>query len=986
MRAGRSYLVQSSRCRSAPSKPSRSGVCLGLAFVVFGLTHVPVVAQQSGTIEGEVRHERTGQPLGAVQISVLGASTGTLSGTNGVYRIPNVPAGVHQIQAQRIGYGTQTQEVEVPAGGTVELSFELAEQALGLDEIVVTGTAGQARRREVGNVIERIDFAEQIVGPASSLDALLQGRAPGVNVTMSSGQVGDGGNIRLRGNVSSALSNQPLIYVDGVRVQNDAYANLTPGGLGQQYGTFATPSPLNDINPDDIERIEIIKGAAATTLFGTEAASGVIQIFTKRGVGGAPLWEVGVEQGVAVKNIHGVQRTLRGNSVKDFPMYRSVTGGHSEYLYLDPWMRNAHRQRVTTSMRGAADRVSYFVSGSYQNDDDIFVVGGLESYSVRGNIGIDLTESLGVDWNTSFSNQDITNVGCGDNLHGICARSSYEGIVGVPREELDPLVYDPDHNTRIDRLVTGATVRFQPSLDLFSRFTVGYDRAANTGRITIPYGFPYQAEGYRSLRSNLQEMVTLDHVTTYTLNPTSAFGVDLSAGFQHVTRQDEQVTAWTERFPGPGEVTLSTGAVSFAQEVQQRVITGGVFGQALFKLNDRYFITAGVRADGSSAFGQDFGWEVYPKVSGSYIISDEAFWPAAAGEMQLRAAWGAAGRAPGAFDAGRTWSPVPWLAQSVFIPANVGNPELGPERTTEIEFGFESSTLDDRLSVAFSWYRQTTTDALINVRQTPSAGNWSSQLENVGQLENRGVELAVSGTPLRRGAYAWDVGVDISTNHSEAIDLGGSPQFSVGGGGFITEGHPVPVIIGSLVRNPNEIADPDIVTNHYFGPNLPTMMVSPHTTATLPGGILVVARGEYHGGHFIRDGASRWSLIEFSQEYPPCFDAYELLAAGQEDQLTALERAWCHSPHFDSHTFIYPADFFKLRELSVRIPVGNLVPRASAATLTLSGRNLYRWVKEEFRAYDPEAGGFTPGHSFTNEIWQQPAPPKLFTAAMRVQF
>src|SRR5690606_29453718 len=186
-------------------------------------------------------------------------------------------------------------------GESVTVDFALEEEALALYGIVVPVTAGQARRREIGNSIEPVNREQRIVQTSSSLHVLLHARTPLRNETLRSVQVGHGGWIRLRGNASAALSNDPLIYVDGVRVRSEQYRTLNPVNLGQQYGTFATPTPLQDINPADIARIEVIKGAAATTLYGTEAASGVIQIFTKRGTG-TPVWEAAIDQGVAVKN------------------------------------------------------------------------------------------------------------------------------------------------------------------------------------------------------------------------------------------------------------------------------------------------------------------------------------------------------------------------------------------------------------------------------------------------------------------------------------------------------------------------------------------------------------------------------------------------------------------------------------------------------------------------------------------------------------
>jgi hypothetical protein len=426
-----------------------------------------------------------------------------------------------------------------------------------------------------------------------------------------------------------------------------------------------------------------------------------------------------------------------------------------------------------------------------------------------------------------------------------------------------------------------------------------------------------------------------------------------------------------------------------ATENLEKVTTGGGFGQAVFKVADRYFLTAGVRVDGNSAFGQDFGWQVYPKLSGSYVLSDEAFFPEALGEWKLRAAWGKAGRAPGAFDAVRVWNPSAWDGQTVLSPGNVGNPNLGPETTQEIEVGFDASMLNARLDLSFTYYKQTTSDALVSNPTPQSQGPWGSGLLNLGELQNKGIEIGVHANmpvPVIRDTE-FGVGVDISTNYSRVTDMGGAAETST-----LALGRPFPDVRGTLILNPDEIADPQVVTNHRFGPNLPTLILAPRMSLDFASGISLLVRGEYQSGHWLNDGATQWAMIQGSLEQPICFDAYPLLEAGQFDQLTAQERVWCaRGSTFDSNAFKYPADFFKLREVSVRIPLsalpgvspGNPLARA---TLGLTGENLYRWVNDDFWAYDPDqTGGFT-NSSSTTSLWQFPAPPKYFTASLRWQF
>src|SRR5690606_31375472 len=209
----------------------------------------------------------------------------------------NAPPGTYEVVAERLGLGSSSQTVTVVAGGDVDVTFQLEERALLLDEVVVTGTDGQALLRGVGSACSHLNMAE-VVEPAASVDNILAGRAPGVLSLRSSGAAGSGSQIRLRGNVSAAMSNQPLIYIDGVRIRSDALALNHAVGHHSAFGPKEVVGPLNDINPNDIARVEIVKGPAATALYGTEAAGGVIQIFTIRGTQGAASWTGQIDQGV----------------------------------------------------------------------------------------------------------------------------------------------------------------------------------------------------------------------------------------------------------------------------------------------------------------------------------------------------------------------------------------------------------------------------------------------------------------------------------------------------------------------------------------------------------------------------------------------------------------------------------------------------------------------------------------------------------------
>ncbi|MDZ7690646.1 MAG: TonB-dependent receptor [Balneolaceae bacterium] len=334
------------------------------------------------------------------------------------------------------------------------------------------------------------------------------------------------------------------------------------------------------------------------------------------------------------------------------------------------------------------------------------------------------------------------------------------------------------------------------------------------------------------------------------------------------------------------------------------------------------------------------------KASLSYVLSDESFWKEDWGQLRLRAAYGHAGRAPGAFDAVRIWSPVGWGNQVAFTPENVGNEDLGPERTIETEFGIDASFFNQRLDLEFTAYNQRTTNALLAVNQIPSQGFLNSQLRNVGELENRGIEVAIDGVPVQNEGFQWTLGADVSLNQSEVLDLGGAPPFTLGTLAGIYEGHPAPMVRADRITNPDEVADPIVEEDHFYGPDQPTHILGLSTSLTLPWwNISISARGEYQGGHYIYDGAT-YNALSRGVRFPTAIGALEQIEAGNADQLTAYERSIAYPANVRADWFIRPADFFKLRSLSIHIPIPSKFTGGSEATFTFSGHNLFRWTND----------------------------------------
>jgi len=939
-------------------------------------------AQATGTVTGIVTDGSTQGPLSQAQVYLQGTGLGSLTAANGRFIILNVPVGTYQARAERIGYRAVVQEITVVAGETTQFNVTLQSQALGLDELVVTGTAGAARRREVGNTISQIDMVN-VVEPPVNMDALLQSRVTGMVVTPGSGSIGSGSQIRLRGNVSVAMSNQPIVYVDGVRVRSDGYAKNVPNTGFQSRSNNDVSSPLNDINPADIERIEVIKGAAATTLYGTEAAAGVIQIFTKRGRPGAAQWTAQIDQGVGRVLPFGPATADRPPSEPE----RTAAGGRSEYLFIDPWLRNAWQQRYSLSVGGGREDFQYFVSGTLTDNEGVLPNDHENKVNLRGNFVFSPLETLQLQWNTAFTSTELEYTAVGNNAHGLTLnafRRDRNYASSETREAIDPLL-NQEITTQIEHLITGMTATWTPRVDFTHRFTVGYDLATQNNRNLRPFGFGLAPAGILADRRHRFSTLTGDYVGTYAMRLTEALRSSVSWGGQMVTTETEETGAYGENFPGPGKPVVDAAGTTLGFESRQRVINAGFFLQGLFDIRDRYFLTVGIRVDGNSAFGENLGLQNYPKASFSWVVSDESFWNPEWGQMKFRTAWGQSGRAPGAFDAVRTFDPVGWGQAPAFFPLNVGNPDLGPERTTELEAGFDASFLDGRLAVEFTAYDARTTDALFNVRQMPSLGFLQSQLENVGELKNTGIELTLNTNVVRRANFGVDLGGYLSTNNSEVVSLGGAPAFSLGNFGWVVEGAPVPVIRARCVTNPEELAAPIIENDCEIGPANPTHTIGGNLSLHLPRGLMLSTRGEYQGGHYIYDLAA-FNAVTRSVIWAGCYNVYAIEQTQGRDAVPAGERARCFLPtRADFH--IYPSEFFKLRELTLHAPVPEgWVPGGARATLTLSGRNIWRWVKEEFRTFDPEMSNNDGFEATVRSISEHVPAPSVWTAALRVNF
>jgi TonB-dependent SusC/RagA subfamily outer membrane receptor len=918
----------------------------------------------TGTIRGKVTNA-AGQPLPNAQVFVVGTPTGAQTGADGGYTIGRVAAGTVTVRARLIGYEASERSVVVADGAVAAADFRLTPSAVSLDQVVVTGTAGSARKREVGNSIGQVSVASLPEVP-TNVSNLLAGRVAGVNISGGLGNAGSGSAIRLRGATSMALSNQPLIYVDGVRTRSDEYPRNGIFQGATQRGANAYGSPLNDINPDDIERIEVVKGAAATTLFGTDAAAGVIQIFTKRGSQGAPKWTTQLNSGFSRLQQFGTDAV---------PL-----------IYMDPFIRDAGRLGLQAQVAGGTQAgVRYLFSFGADNTDGVLELDNERKYQLRTNVDFSPMKNVQMSWNSSFSTNLITQTPAGNNAQGVTLNAFRRdrNYFGKADPDTIKLVYGQRLNSNVDRLLLGSTITWTPVANYSSRLIVGFDRSSLENRNVRPYGFPGAVTGIIQNQVWQNKILSLDWANNYDWQVSDGFKATLSAGTQYVNSLVGDVVAYSENYPAPTEPTVASGSLRNADENRLKNITGGAFAQALLGFKDRYFVTVGARVDGNSAFGESFGFQTYPKASASWVVSDEGFWRERFGTLKVRAAYGAAGRAPTAFAAVQTWNPVGWGTAPAVRPLNLGDPNLGPERTTETELGFDHTAFDGRLSVDFTWFRAVTDDALFFVRNVPSQGFLASSLGNAGKIMKRGIEAAINATLLERDNLAIRAGLNASTNVSKVLSLGGAPSFSIGNFGWVIVGQPAPVVRGRLIRNADVVGAPiDTTVNHTFGPSQPTLILSPSLNITTWKGISISVRGEYQGGAFLNEDAS-FQALSRSVLWPSCERAYPVIAAGGD--LTPRERLTCVPANARQDMFIFPADFFKIRDLTVTVPLGKLIPRTASSALVLSAQNFFR-RNYGMPLFDPEMSGNDGFNAPVRYISEHIPAPAMYLTSLRLTF
>jgi TonB-linked SusC/RagA family outer membrane protein len=970
-------------------------VAVALLAVVVSIACPTLVQAQTpatGTVTGRVVQSGTVRPAGGAQVSIPGTGLGQVVNSEGRYLLLGVPAGEVTVRVQLLGFGTEEKRATVTAGQTVTVDFELTTQALSLDEIVVTGTAGGTQRRAIGNVVTSLN-ADAVIAraPIQNVDQLIGQRTPGVRLSTQTGQVGTGAAIRIRGVASLTQGNDPIVYIDGVRM----YSNPRDG-LSQRGG--ANQSRLNDVHPADIQSIEIIKGPAAATLYGTEASNGVIQIITKRGSEGRPQFELTTRLGLNwFQNPEGKASDGRcfvttrqselppGIPLSKWPDDEHLPGTYcfnvyeNERLYHSgPLYQNGLLQSYNLSLRGGTDLIRYFSSISRVHDVGIVDWNWDRRTTVRLNLESVLSDQISVSvggayitGQTRLSERSLQT----STYHNIVRSNPVQlfdarrGWGQVPPEDMRQVEARND----VDRTTMNVELRYRP-VSWWSHRVVGgldsngYDQW--TLHPKLPQGATHWygplALGNKEFQKGTRRFLTLDYSTSVT-GAWRDFTFQPSVGFQYYSTEHLNVTASGQTFPAIPITTVSGGAVRQGGEDFSENVTVGMFVQQQVGWKNRAFLTGAVRMDDNSAFGVDFDAAIYPKLSGTWVLSEEPFWPVPAIEQfRVRAAWGAAGKQPDAFAASRLYEPaIGYQDQPALVPGAFGNAALKPERGEELELGFDASLLNGRIGLEYTHYRKALSDAILNKTVSPSTGFSGSQLVNVGLINVCGHEVSANVRVLDGARFAWDLETQLATNKSEIKDMGGVIS------DINREGYPIASYFSRKVLDAEIDANRTVVwatcdggtgkdgmreggapvpcadaPELYQGPSSPVWDLGVGNTFTLFGNLSLYARVEGSGGHLQTQDISGGNHRDIFRVDNPLY--WAIARYGRTGNSGALTT--------------YRAGFLRLREVSGSYNLPRfLLARTGArtASISLAVRNIAMLWTREMGWSTPRDGSFT---------------------------
>ena len=983
------------------------------AFLALGALLVGVAragSAQNGTITGTVL-DQAGGPVSPARVLLGATNKGAVTNQQGKYVVAGVAPGTYELRVAIIGYAGDTKKVTVGAGESVTADFALKRVALSLDAVQVT-TSGEQRARENGNSITRIDAPDIVpTQPITSMTDLLSGRAAGVNILPSTGTVGGGARIRIRGANSVSLSNDPLFIVDGIRVESRAGNSIGVGGQ--------EPGRLNDFNPDEYASIEIVKGPSAAALYGTQAANGVVVLTTKRGLPGRTTWNFHTEQGAQTDVANypanydavtsaGARCQLIQVARLACTQARIASFNPLENPATSPF-KAGYNQQYGAQVSGGNDQTTYFVSGQLDGQTGVYSMPDkqqqlllqetsrtelrpeeihpnyLRKVSLRANLTSKLSDKANVAISTGYVSSRLRLPQNDNDVLGIITNGYTGGGLGNDSTDIPTYGFNSGPRRTFQVLATQDVERFTGSITadwrplpwLSGRATAGTDVTQRVEGDIQRFG---EGPDFADLRLGFADdnryrlfswTANATGTASFQLTPRVSSKTSVGVQYFHDLLNGNETSG---QFLPPGGLTVGGASLRDAFDTTSETVTIGSYVEQVVGLNDRLFITGAVRRDKNSALGKNLGSVTYPKAALSWLISDEPYFPQSntLNRLRLRMAYGASGLQPGVTDALRYFSGVAVAADGGEQPgvtlAGLGNSDLKPERSTEVEAGFDVGLLNDRVGLELTYYHKKTRDAIISVTTPTTTGFPTGVFRNVGSVRNRGFEGLLNIRPVQTPAISWDISLSGSTNNNKLLEkiVDGKPDtnpiiFNSSNQrhalGYPLGGYWVRPITGVNDINGDGIIDTNEVTLGpapvFIGPSQPTKELALNTGLTLfHNRLRIGGQLDYRGGHKL------WNLTEEFR----CRSGRQGCQANYDKSVGLMEQAGVVALRFvspatrrTSFGFIEPGWFVKLRELSITYNLPETVAQQFRAHTTSTAVVHRLWT--DYTGVDPEVNG-----------------------------
>jgi TonB-linked SusC/RagA family outer membrane protein len=1007
--------MQHADARPTDALPPAAAENVGALGIVMPATLPP--AFDSATVTGRVTNE-TGAPVSAAVVTIPSLRLNATTNDAGVYRIP-VPSAVFvarsdSLRVTRLGYRPATVRFTL-ASGRVTVDVTLTSQAVSLEQVVVTGTAGNQERRAQAAVVATVDASELTrQAPITSVTQLLEARVPGVTLTEGSGTTGSATRLLMRGAASISLSNQPLVFIDGVRMDGGFRALFNVSGSGAATSGQA-PSTLNDLNPEDIESIEIVKGPAAATLYGADASAGVIQVITKKGRVGNRTFTQSL---TAEYNAVDPNFTVPTNFAKctaalvapasTNPLCRNGTVGQivsdnpAERMNA---FRSGHMGGVDYSARGGGDNFGYYVSAGLSNEQGTTPNNTQKQRTGRGSFTLTPTAKLALDVSFGVTRNSYDLPRNDQDTYGYYVESAFGSPLTVTdaggtvaggtllgNATLESMSAIMSRSNAL-RFMPTTQVRYAPVSWFTNRVTLGADITESDGVQLFPKNNNAWYPDRTPYGNELTEVRRQDHFYTvdylgnirFDLGSGKRITSDLSFGSQYINRATDQLSGLGQGLISNDAQLVTNANTSVVGQSfgEQRSI--GLFVQEQIGFKDRLFLQAGLRGDRNSSFGSDVGTFYLPKFGASYVISEESFWSglrSAIPTLRLRAAYGTTGRSP-ASGAIKTYIPAKFVNESGagelgVQPGDPGNPNLKPERGKEFEAGLDAGFFDNRAGLELTYFNKVSTDLIVAVPTAPSAGfGGGGSNANIGEVVNSGLEFSVRATPVSRKSVVWDAALTGSTLHNEITELGTVGTFINNFRAF-TEGRQIAAYWAYRVRRVDAATNRAITsdTAEFIGNQLPTFQTTFTNTFTLFGNLRLYALLEAKTGYYV------YNVNQENRERARQNAANVVLPADQGG-LSSEERIRRLGPYITETTGLNPgisnvkdpymqkADHLRLREVSATFTLPTSLTRrarADGASITVGGRNLGLW-KRDYEGDDPDVLGLGTTSSGVNQLF-----------------